>query len=475
MDCRGFHPFGACDGNNFTSKNIGEQPAGLYPPLMAHVKDFGAVGDGKTDDTAELQHAINDGERLIVIPAGTYRITKPLVVDLDKIGFTGISGDGGTATIVMDGPGPALRLVGTHGGTADPNSVKPNVWQNQRMPTVSGIEIVGNHPEAIGIQLERTMQTTLTGVLIRKCKIGIHLITRNRNPIISNCHIYDGAGKGAIGIYLDGCDLHQINIIGCHISYHRHAGIKLQRSSVRNLQITGCDIEYNFDAEENDCADVLIDARAAEVREVTIASCTIQAKYSPTGANIRIEAAPTAQSTEAGLWTICGNIITNQTHNLLLRNCRGVTVTGNTFGTAAARTILIERCRNLVIGSNNLDFNPDYKGPRIDGVLVKDSAGINLHGLIIESSQAGTARADGAIGIFNSSDITVANCQILNPKHRALHLDNVHHAVISANLVRDHGRTPTMQEAVLVTGGSDLEFTGNLLDKGKRGEMTKAQ
>ena len=69
----------------------------------------------------------------------------------------------------------------------------------------------------------------------------------------------------------------------------------------------------------------------------------------------------------------------------------------------------------------------------------------------------------------------MANCQILNPKHRALHLDNVHHAVISANLVRDHGRTPTMQEAVLVTGGSDLEFTGNLLDKGKRGEMTKAQ
>jgi polygalacturonase len=53
---------------------------------MAHVKDFGAVGDGKADDTAELQHAINDGERLIVIPAGTYRITKPLRVDLDKMG-----------------------------------------------------------------------------------------------------------------------------------------------------------------------------------------------------------------------------------------------------------------------------------------------------------------------------------------------------------------------------------------------------
>jgi hypothetical protein len=442
---------------------------------MSHVKDFGAVGDGKADDTAELQHAINDGERRVVIPHGTYRITKSLVINLDKVGFTSINGDGGTATIVMDGPGPALRMVGTHQGTADPSSFKPNVWQGQRMPTVSGLEIVGNHPEAVGIQLEHTMQATLTGVLIRKCKFGIHLITRNRNTIISHCHIYDGAGKEAIGIYLDGCDLHQINIIGCHVSYNKHAGIKLQRSSVRNLQITGCDIEYNFDAEETNCADVWIDAREAKVREVTIASCTIQAKYSPSGANVRIEAKPTELSTDAGLWTISGNIITNQSHNLLLRNCRGVTVTGNTFGTAAERTILIERCRNLVVGSNNMDFNPDYKGPRIDGVLVKDSVGINLHGLIIEASQAGTEKSDGAIGIFNSHDITVANCQIHDPKHRALHLDNVHHAVISANLVRDHGRVPTMQEAVLVTGGGNLEFPGNLLDKGRRGKMTKVQ
>ena len=439
---------------------------------MSHVKDFGAVGDGKANDTAELQHAINDGERLIVIPAGMYRITKPLVVDLDKIGFTGISGEGGTATIVMDGPGPALRLVGTHGGTADPDSTKPELWQRQRMPTVNGIEIVGNHPEAIGIQLERTMQTMLTGVIIRKCKIGIHLITRNRNPIISNCHIYDGAGKGAIGIYLDGCDLHQINIIGCHISYHRHAGIKLQRSSVRNLQITGCDIENNFDAEEDDCADVWIDAREAKVREVAIASCTIQAKYSPGGANVRIEAKPTEHSTDAGLWTLSGNIIQSQTHNLLLRNCHGIAVTGNSFCSAGERSLIIDTCRNIAVGSCTIDYNPDYKGSRFDGVLVKDSAGINLNGLIVEASLVGNKKSGGAFSVFNSHDITIANCQIFDPAHRGLHLDQVDYAVISGNLVRDHGQAPKMAEAILLTGKNDqLEFTGNLIDKGRRGDV----
>jgi hypothetical protein len=439
---------------------------------MAHAKDFGAVGDGKADDTAELQHAINDGERLVVIPHGTYRITKSLVVDLDKVGFTGISGDGGTAKIIMDGPGPALRMVGTHQGTADPPSFKSNVWQSQRMPTVSGLEIVGNHPEAIGIQLERTMQATLTGVLIRKCKYGIHLITRNRNTLISHCHIYDGAGKEAVGIYLDGCDLHQINIIGCHVSYHKHAGIKLQRSSVRNLQITGCDIEYNFDAEEKDCADVWIDAREAKVREVTISSCTIQAKYSPAGANVRIEAKPTKLSTDAGLWTISGNIIQSQTHNLLLRNCHGITVTGNSFCSAGERSIVIDTCRNIAVGSCTIDYNPDYKGSRFDGVLVKDSAGINLNGLIVEASLVGNEKSGGAISVFNSRDITIANCQIFDPAHRGLHLDRVDHAVISGNLVRDHGQAPKMAEAILLTGKNDkLQFTGNLIDKGRRGDV----
>ena len=37
----------------------------------------------------------------------------------------------------------------------------------------------------------------------------------------------------------------QINVASSHISYNRLGGIRLERSEVRNLQITGNDIEYN--------------------------------------------------------------------------------------------------------------------------------------------------------------------------------------------------------------------------------------
>ena len=89
------------------------------------VLDFGAKGDGATDDTAAIQELIDAKAGSIRFPAGTLRITKPLVVELDKVGFTSFVADG-TARLVMAGAGPAIRFVGTHAtGSADPNTVKP--------------------------------------------------------------------------------------------------------------------------------------------------------------------------------------------------------------------------------------------------------------------------------------------------------------------------------------------------------------
>lgn len=64
------------------------------------VKDFGAVGDGVTNDTAAIQAAINASQttkNAIYIPAGTYVVTSELLVN-----YTGLSifGDGPEATIL---------------------------------------------------------------------------------------------------------------------------------------------------------------------------------------------------------------------------------------------------------------------------------------------------------------------------------------------------------------------------------------
>lgn len=134
---------------------------------MSNVLGFGAKGDGIADDTVALQHTLDSGDGVLRFNKGTYRITRPLVVDLTKHGFGAVRGESGTSRIVMAGAGPAIRVIGDHQGTAWPSSVQAHTWDKERFPTINGIEIVGEHPEAVGIELRKTMKCVISQVLVR--------------------------------------------------------------------------------------------------------------------------------------------------------------------------------------------------------------------------------------------------------------------------------------------------------------------
>ena len=61
------------------------------------VKDFGAVGDGVADDTAEVQSAINSGAKRLVWPSGTYSIN---ATGIDGVSNQVWESDGNGATII---------------------------------------------------------------------------------------------------------------------------------------------------------------------------------------------------------------------------------------------------------------------------------------------------------------------------------------------------------------------------------------
>ncbi len=148
---------------------------------MSDVRQFGAMGDGTTDDTGAIRHAVEKGDGVLYFPAGIYRISGTIGIPLAGRGPCAVSGEAGTSTVVMAGAGPAFRLTGTHGGTGDPGSVKPGVWQDERMPTVRNIALDGAHPQADGFELVETMQAVFEGVMVRRVHHGIHLVlTRHR-------------------------------------------------------------------------------------------------------------------------------------------------------------------------------------------------------------------------------------------------------------------------------------------------------
>ena len=411
---------------------------------MSNVRDFGAAGDGERDDTEAIRHALDQGDGVLEFPPGDYLIHQPIRVELDRKARFGIVGLGGAARVIMDGPGPAFHLIGTHEGSAIPSSVKPIVRDRERLPTVLNLRVEGRHPEADGFLLEGTMQSTFEGVLLTDLRDGIRFRRRCRNVVISHCHIYNNR---RMGVFLDNVNLHQIIITGSHISYNALAGIKIEGGEIRNFQFTGNDIEYN-DSAPDGAAEILIDCtpEGSTVREGTITGNTIQARASRGGANVRVLGQSGSKSHQAGMLTISDNLLGSQEVNLHLDSCRAVVVTGNVIYSGHQRNVLVDRSRNIVVGPNSFDHNPDYRDKQLaTGIRLSDSQDVTLSGLQIQDSRTGEHTVESAITEPHDALIEIVGCQrvtasglhVLDGAPYGLLVDRSDDVVLTGSLILD--------------------------------------
>jgi len=424
-------------------------PPGIGPNKT--VLDFGAVGDGQADDTAAIEKAVAARIGDVWLPRGTYRTTRPIAIDLAQVGPTSLVGSG-AATIVVCGPGPAIKLVGAHKGTADPGSVQPAVWQ-QRAPMVDGLEIVGQHEQAGGIEASGTMQLTITRTVIRKVLHAIHLTGRNRNVIIANCHLYENRG---VGVFYDNVNLHQSNITGCHVSYNGAGGIVCRDGNVRNIHVAGCDIEANMDPKGPPAANILIDCsgNGAGTAEVSVTGCTIQHSDVPGSANIRYLGAD-AKDRRWGHFTITGNVLSDVEWNIDLQKARGVTIVGNTFWMGFAGDLRAEDSSNVVVGVNTFDRNPAYRYGRSlqakGGVVFRNCQDCSLTGLHLNGVQ------DTAAGLIleQCRRFHVAQCTILDCRNAGVLLDRVADSRLAGCLIRNDVAGDQPWSAINIVGGKD--------------------
>ncbi len=438
---------------------------------MSIAKGFGAAGDGRVDDTAALQHAVDDGDGVLELTKGTYRITKPIVLDTTKHGYLGVRGDQGTARVVMDGPGPAFFVVGDHQGTAHPDSVKPHTWDRERLPILSGFEIVGAHAEADGIRLLRTMKTLIRNVAVRECRYGIHLVERNRNFILAESHLYRCSDTG---LFFDRVNLHQANVVGSHISYNRRAGIRQLDGDVHNIQITGNDIEYNYLAEEGLSGEIVLEAPNGITSEYTIVSNTIQARPVSKDANIVIVGKEEDPPSSARVMTITGNVIGHRDKCIDIRNGQRIVISGNTMYGGTTLSTRLRNCIHVTVSGNTIASRPyGHDDKARDGLVLEGCVGCAVTGNVMNNSRYGDATAGGCVTLRDCRDTSVASCQILDPQFRGVHLHNTVRCTVTGNTIADRGEKRQMVAAVDVTGtGSNNVVQSNAVSQGTKAAIS---
>lgn len=195
------------------------------------VKDFGAVGDGTTDDTVAIQTAINycrDNAKTLVFPNGSYRTTATLSTQYDG-SYKSINWEFHGGVIVSDFSGStALNIT----GGAVPQTIQNITIQPSVAQTMTGLNYdTTSHGITVTntvVNLSGTVQnfkgygvnavtsaansnTSVFNLTIQTCNFGFYASGTNDNfsVVRANLNIYNCAQSAFYGA--TGCPLRQWN------------------------------------------------------------------------------------------------------------------------------------------------------------------------------------------------------------------------------------------------------------------------
>ena len=201
--------------------------------MLNNVRDFGAVGDGITDDRAAIQAAVDNAVATpqggIFFPAGTYRVSRATAPGR----FCSIDLNGVQDFMVMgEGPKSVVKLVNTTARTGDWHVFRTR--NNCRRVVFTDLVIDGN-------------RTGLTKP--DQQSHGIEVGPGTEDLVIDRCILRECFGDGVrlLGSNQPGQNAKRLRIENCLFQTNKRTGLGIQRA-VEQIIIANC----IFDATASD-------------------------------------------------------------------------------------------------------------------------------------------------------------------------------------------------------------------------------
>jgi hypothetical protein len=292
---------------------------------IVSVKDFGATGDGTTDDTAAIQACINATTLgTIYFPQGTYKITSSLTL---AGGAQNLQGEGQRTIINLSGFVSGQAAIINHGSSGSPRS-------NQ---SIQGLQIFSDNGLGYGLSLEFIVRGIFKDLwfyslqkmvsVTDQCYICLFESLRGygitnkcfhvNNASAFNNNTFINCGFGGTGVLIDSPASEGIAFVGCDFegcAYDAIYPAAIYFKTASSLELTGISgISFNGCYwENNNCNAIYLDAQNISVSSydgisgVNISGCYFTGGYNDVGH-------------------------TNAAYVLVAFNAHGISVTGNYF------------------------------------------------------------------------------------------------------------------------------------------------
>lgn len=420
-----------------------------------------------TDDTDTLQALFNSAKGVVSLePNKKYKVTRPIRYNPEKVKLI----KGNMAHIVCIGDIETFQMVGTLSSSANAGDMNRSLAYNEMGPMVVALKIT-NPMEVLGTAfvVSKVMSPIFLACNFAYLRRGIVFRGNNRNAILSSNHIYACSDYGIH--FEEGGELHQINIVGNHISYCRK-NIFSENHNIYNIQITGGDIETSSypTLEIGGAAecDMHFLQTTAILEDLEIVGNTIEDHWNTTKM-IRLEGNPTTTD-KISCVTISGNVTGNSAGSVIeIGGASGVEIVGQF---KANRGYVVD-----VIG--NLDgFKLSTQSKQSGGGLFRAVGGYSLKDVTVCGNNLSNSVTQNPILVdvqsldncnFSDNDLRVSGVGGFHTTHKApitIHADTMKLVRVDDNTIANTSSSTKAVEIVARNSSEKGSMRGNMASYG---------